>query len=136
MAAHWLPSHRYALATALTAVCGSLGQLLTTAPLSLALGDLGWTPTFAASGVLTAVLAILAVNRLQDRPAGAAPTHHAPILPTLKRAWRAPSIRHGLWVHFALNCPWFHTFPSTAPASIRRASHGIIAIACTRYRMT
>jgi MFS family permease len=106
VAAHWLPPHRYALATALTAVCGSLGQLLTTAPLSLALGDLGWTPTFAASGLLTATLAILAVNRLQDRPAGAAATQHAPILPTLKRAWRAPSIRHGLWVHFALNCPF------------------------------
>jgi len=106
VAAHWLPPHRYALATALTAVCGSVGQLLTTAPLSLALGDLGWTPTFAATGILTAVLAILAVNRLQDRPAGTAPVHHAPILPTLKRAWTAPSIRHGLWVHFALNCPF------------------------------
>ncbi len=106
VAAHWLPPHRYALATALTAVCGSLGQLLTTAPLSLALGDLGWTPTFAGTGILTAVLAILAVNRLQDRPAGAAPAHHAPIVPTLRRAWRAPSIRHGLWVHFALNCPF------------------------------
>jgi MFS family permease len=106
VAAHWLPPHRYALATALTAVCGSLGQLLTTAPLSLALGDLGWTPTFAASGILTATLAILAVNRLQDRPAGAEPARHAPILPTLRRAWHAPSIRHGLWVHFALNCPF------------------------------
>src|SRR3954469_18965365 len=106
VAAHWLPPHRYALATALTAVCCSLGQLLTTAPLSLALGDLGWTPTFAASGVLTAVLAVLAVNRLQDRPAGAAATVHAPILPTLRRAWHAPPIRHGLWVHFALNCPF------------------------------
>jgi MFS family permease len=106
VAAHWLPPHRYALATALTGVCGSLGQLLTTAPLSAALGDLGWTPTFAASGILTAVLAILAVNRLQDRPPGAAAAVHAPILPTLRRAWRAPSIRHGLWVHFALNCPF------------------------------
>jgi predicted MFS family arabinose efflux permease len=106
VAAHWLPPHRYALATALTGVAGSIGQLMTTAPLSVALGDLGWTPTFAASGLLTAVLAILAVNRLQDRPDGAAPAIHAPILPTLRRAWRAPSIRHGLWVHFALNCPF------------------------------
>jgi predicted MFS family arabinose efflux permease len=106
VAAHWLPPHRYALATALTGVCGACGQLLTTAPLSAALGDLGWTPTFAASGILTAVLALLAVNRLQDRPAGAAAAAHAPILPTLRRAWRAPSVRHGLWVHFALNCPF------------------------------
>lgn len=106
VAAHWLPASRFALATALTGVAGSLGQLMTTAPLSAALGDLGWTPTFAVSGVLTAVLAILAVNRLQDRPAGAAAAVQAPILPTLRRAWRAPAIRHGLWVHFALNCPF------------------------------
>ena len=53
VAAHWLPPHRYALATALTGVAGSIGQLMTTAPLSAALGDLGWTPTFAASGLLT-----------------------------------------------------------------------------------
>jgi predicted MFS family arabinose efflux permease len=106
VAAHWLPPQRFALATALTGVAGSVGQLMTTAPLSAALGDVGWTPTFAASGVLTAVLAILAVNRLQDRPSGAAAASHAPILPTLRRAWGAPSIRHGLWVHFALNCPF------------------------------
>jgi MFS family permease len=106
VAAHWLPPQRFALATALTAVAGSLGQLMTTAPLSAALGDLGWTPTFAVSGVLTAVLAVLAVNRLQDRPSGAAATVHAPILPTLRRVWRSPAIRHGLWVHFALNCPF------------------------------
>jgi MFS family permease len=103
VAAQWLPRRRYALATALTGVCGSVGQLVGTAPLSAALGDLGWTPTFAGSGVLTAVLAVLAVRRLEDRPAGAS---HAPILPTLKRAWRTPAIRHGLWVHFALTCPF------------------------------
>jgi len=106
VAAHWLPPRRYALATALTGVCGALGQLLTTVPLSAALSGLGWTPTFAGSGILTAVLAILAVNRLQDRPEGAPPAVHAPILPTLRRAWGAPSTRHGLWVHFALNCPF------------------------------
>src|SRR3954469_21592903 len=105
-AALWLPARRYSLAAALTAACGAFGQLLSTAPLSAALSGLGWTPTFAASGVLTAVLAVLAVNRLQDRPAGAAPAPHAPLLPTLRRAWRSPATRHGLWVHFALNAPF------------------------------
>jgi predicted MFS family arabinose efflux permease len=114
VAAQWLPRRRYALAAALTGVCGSIGQLVGTAPLSAALGDLGWTPTFAVSGVLTAALAMIAVSRLEDGPgeapggagearrAGAA----APILPMLKRLWRAPAIRHGLWVHFALNSPF------------------------------
>ncbi len=107
VAAHWLPRRRYGLATALTGACGAVGQLLTTAPLSAALSDLGWTPTFALSGALTAALAIVAVSRLRDRPDDAPPVAaHAPILPTLRRAWRAPAVRHGLWVHFALTCPF------------------------------
>src|SRR3954449_7921002 len=106
VAAHWLPPRRYGLAAALTAACGAFGQLLSTAPLSAALSDVGWTPTFAASGVLTAVLAILAVNRLQDRPDGVAAPTHAAIRPTLRRAWRAPETRHGQWVHFALMAPF------------------------------
>jgi MFS family permease len=106
VAAHWLPPRRYALAAALTAACGAFGQLLSTAPLSAALTGIGWTPTFAVRGILTAVLAILAVNRLQDRPDGAATPTHAAIGPTLRRAWRAPATRHGLWVHFALMAPF------------------------------
>src|SRR3954468_8958396 len=82
VAAHWLQPRRYALAAALTAAFGAFGQLLSTAPLSVALSDVGWTPTFAASCLLTAVLAILAVNRLQDRPDGAAaPPAPAAVLP-------------------------------------------------------
>src|SRR3954470_3672196 len=81
VAALWLPARRYALAAALTAAMGAFGQLLSTAPLSAALSDVGWTPTFAASGALTAVLAILAVNRLQDRPDGVAAPAHAALGP-------------------------------------------------------
>ena len=108
VAAHWLPDRHYALAAALTAACGAFGQLLSTAPLSAALSDIGWTPTFAASGILTAVLAILAVRRVQDRPDGADDTRPAPapIMPALRRAWRSPGTRHGLWVHFTLNAPF------------------------------
>src|SRR3954468_7673547 len=95
VAAHWLPPRRYGLAAALTAACGAFGQLLSTAPLSAALSDVGWTPTFAASGVLTAVLAVLAVNRLQDRPEeGTRAATPPPLLPALKRTWREPATRH------------------------------------------
>ena len=107
VAALWLPARRYSLAAALTAACGAFGQLLSTAPLSAALHDLGWTPTFAASGVLTAVLAVLAVNRVHDHPGKAvAASAYPPLLPALKHAWRSPATRHGLWVHFALNAPF------------------------------
>src|SRR3954468_4756144 len=83
VAAFWLPPGRYALAAALTAAMGAFGQLLSTAPLSAALSDVGWAPPFAGSGALTAVLAILAVNRLQDRPEGVAAPVHAALGPTL-----------------------------------------------------
>src|SRR3954447_1728976 len=103
VAALWLPPRRYALAAALTAAAGAFGQLMSTAPLSAALDGIGWTPTFAVSGVLTATLAIVAVNQLQDRPEGSPKTTAPPIMPALKKAWRSPATRHGLWVHFALN---------------------------------
>jgi MFS family permease len=103
VAAHWLPERHYALAAALTAACGAFGQLLSTAPLSAALSGLGWTPTFAASGVLTAALAYFAVSRIKDRPSARS---QPPILPALRTAWRSPATRHGLWVHFALNAPF------------------------------
>ncbi len=121
VAAHWLPDRHYALAAALTAACGAFGQLLSTAPLSAALSGIGWTPTFAASGILTAALALFAVSRIQDRPDPAGPAlapggiagrirtvapAHPPIMPALKRAWRSPGTRHGLWVHFTLNAPF------------------------------
>ncbi|MDA0179078.1 MFS transporter [Solirubrobacter phytolaccae] len=120
VAAHWLPARHYALAAALTAACGAFGQLLSTAPLSAALSGIGWTPTFAASGILTAALALAAVNRIQDRPdepaatpassglriKTVAPVQHPPIMPALRRAWRSPGTRHGLWVHFTLNAPF------------------------------
>jgi MFS family permease len=125
VAAHWLPARHYALAAALTAACGAFGQLLSTAPLSAALADIGWTPTFLVSGILTASLAMFAVTRIKDRPdervvpAGqttlgmpqaarpsAAASGPEPIMPALKRAWRSPATRHGLWVHFALNAPF------------------------------
>ena len=120
VAAHWLPDRHYALAAALTAACGAFGQLLSTAPLSAALSGIGWTPTFAASGILTAALALFAVSRIQDRPDAPEPTAdtglagrirtvapvHPPMMPALKRAWRSPGTRHGLWVHFTLNAPF------------------------------
>ena len=120
VAAHWLPDRHYALAAALTAACGAFGQLLRRRRSQPRCPGIGWTPTFAASGILTAALALFAVSRIQDRPdapragrggglAGRIRTvapAHPPIMPALKRAWRSPGTRHGLWVHFTLNAPF------------------------------
>ena len=69
VAAHWLPPPPLrARRRADRGAAARSGSSSSTAPLERRAADVGWTPTFAASGVLTAVLAILAVNRLQDRP--------------------------------------------------------------------
>ncbi|MBX5470190.1 MAG: MFS transporter [Thermoleophilaceae bacterium] len=112
VAANWLPARRYALAVALTGLLGSGGQLATTAPLHALLTGLGWTPTFAASGVVTAALALLAAARLRDhppgRPARGAGAHEPVerVLATLRRAWSRRGTRHGFWAHFTLMSPF------------------------------
>ncbi len=70
VAAHWLPPRRYALAAALTAACGAFGQLLDDRAAERRAERDRLDADVRRAGVLTAVLAILAVNRLQDSRPG------------------------------------------------------------------
>jgi sugar phosphate permease len=125
----WFPERHQAMLAALTAAAGGLGQLCTTIPLQLSLTDLGWTTTFLASVTLTGVLAVVVWAAVRDRPPDApAPTaapasagwtastdaapsahlakDHAPILATLRDAWRRTGTRHGFFVHMSLMAPF------------------------------
>lgn len=70
LAALWFPRSRYALVSALTGVTGGLGQVASVAPLSAALEGLGWTPAFLGAGALTALMALMVLLVVRDRPAG------------------------------------------------------------------
>ena len=110
IAQNWFPAHRYALLASLTGLAGAIGQIGTTVPLGVALEGVGWTATFAGTGVLTALLALACMRFIRDRPAAVAGTPaapaHDPILQTLRRAWARPATRHAFWVHFALMGPF------------------------------
>jgi sugar phosphate permease len=113
LADSWFPVRRYALVAGLTGLAGALGQIVTTIPLGIALGGLGWSGTFVGSGVLSALLIVLCLAVVRDRPAGPddgggrrAPARHEGILRTLRLSAAQPGTRHGFWAHFGLMGPF------------------------------
>ena len=70
LAMRWAPPERFATVAATTIASASLlGGLLGTAPLAVALERLGWTLTFVAIALLTAVTATLFLVVVRDAPA-------------------------------------------------------------------
>ncbi|NYI92928.1 sugar phosphate permease [Amycolatopsis endophytica] len=104
IAAHF-PGRQYAVVTSFTTAIGFLGNLAATVPLTLLLAGPGWTPTFLAAGLLTAVYAAVVAGRVRDTPSGATPKAGPVDVRTLaaqvRTAWRVPGTRLGFWVHFA-----------------------------------
>lgn len=71
LAMSWAPRERFATVAATAIASASLlGGLLGTAPLALALERLGWTATFAAIALLTALAAMLVLLVVRDAPDG------------------------------------------------------------------
>lgn len=113
---NWFPVSSYGLLAALTGLVGSVGQLVSTAPLRAGLSDLGWTATFGASALVTAAIGAAVWLGLRDRPATAAapspappPAPHAPV-DGLVESVRAVMARRGTWrgmcAHFTLTAPY------------------------------
>lgn len=106
VAAHF-PARRYAALAAITAALGALGNLLSTVPLSLLLGSIGWTTTFAVAGAATALYSVVLLLRVRDNPTGAVPEpvdrteSLGTVLAQVRYAWRTPGTRLGFWVHFS-----------------------------------
>ena len=99
----WFAPRRVPLVTQLTGILGQLGQVAAAYPLVALLGAAGWTDSFllaAGTGLLTAVLVVVA---LADAPPGAPPVpvkDAAAMRIDLRHAWREPGTRIGLWTHF------------------------------------
>lgn len=106
VAAHF-PARRYAALAAITAALGALGNLLSTVPLSLLLGSVGWTTTFAVAGAVTALYSVVLLLRVRDNPLGAVPEpvdrteSLRTVLAQVRYAWQTPGTRLGFWVHFS-----------------------------------
>jgi MFS family permease len=98
----WFPGRTVPLITQLTGILGQLGSIAAAYPLLALLHGTSWRTTFlgaAATGVLVAVLVLVA---LRDAPAGtvtAQPTGLAELRRTLADTWREPGTRIGLYTH-------------------------------------
>ena len=116
---------RYPAVIAVTATLGTVGNIVATAPLTLSLHGLGWTPTFAVAGTLSLVTGIAvflvlpasgpvtAPGARTDLADGAAPIEgfgsprRRPIgdslrtvLQSVRTAWGTAGTKAGFWVHF------------------------------------
>ena len=104
LVALWFPPARTAMITQLTGVLGQLGALAATAPLSLALRNVGWTRAYAAAAGVGVILGVVLIVVVRDSPYE---DHHRDELKmqavgrALKLAWAEPGTRLGLWSHFS-----------------------------------
>jgi MFS family permease len=98
----WFPGTAVPLITQLTGIFGQLGSIAAAYPLVALLHGTSWRTTFlgaAATGVLVAVLVLVA---LRDAPAGTElpqPAALAELRRRLADTWREPGTRIGLYTH-------------------------------------
>ncbi|MEV0963045.1 MULTISPECIES: nitrate/nitrite transporter [unclassified Streptomyces] len=110
LGSRWFPARRGPLVAQVAALFGMAGNLVSTLVVSRMLEGLGWTATFAGSAVAGAVVLVLLVLFLRDRPEGAEPpstvhTGAAFVRRQLALSWREPGTRLGMWVHFTTQFP-------------------------------
>jgi MFS family permease len=105
-ATHFDP-RRYPLAVALTAVIGTLGNVLATAPLTALLQGLGWTGSFLVAACASAAAGLAVLVLVDDPTPAPAAVRRAELTAGLRRiaarvreAWAVPGTRVGFWLHF------------------------------------
>src|SRR5690349_19610105 len=121
LVATWFPARRIPLVTQLTGTLGQLGAVLAAAPMTWALGHLGWRTAYLIAASLGLVLAVAVLAVLRDSPAhrnlrGPAMSLRS-IRASLAASWAHPGTRLGFWMHFstqfsatALSLLWGYPF--------------------------
>ena len=105
LVATWFPARRIPLVTQLTGTLGQLGAVLAAAPMTWALGHLGWRTAYLIAASLGLVLAVAVLLVLRDSPAhrnlrGPAMSVRS-IRASLAASWAHPGTRLGFWMHFS-----------------------------------
>ena len=101
----WFAPRRIPLMTQLTGVLGQLGAIIAAVPMTLALGELGWTKSYLLAASLGIVLSIVLAVVVRDLPTmrslsgpALSLTH---IRHSLGASWAQPGTRLGFWIHFS-----------------------------------
>ncbi|MFK4083084.1 nitrate/nitrite transporter [Kribbella sp. NPDC020789] len=100
----WFPALRQPVMSQATGMLGGIGAIVSTAPMAAAFHAFGWTPTFAGASVLSLVagIAVLVLlrNTPYDEPLRRTKQSVTEVRKNLRRAWKEPGTRLGLWTHF------------------------------------
>jgi nitrate/nitrite transporter NarK len=100
----WFPGRRVPLLTALSGTLGQLGAIVAAAPMTWALGNLGWTRAYlvaAAVSVVVAAVVAVVVHDGPDRRSRRGPQLTlGAVRASLAASWSHPGTRLGFWMHF------------------------------------
>lgn len=100
----WFPALRQPVMSQATGMLGGLGAIMSTVPMAAAFHAFGWTSTFAAASVLSVLTGLLVLFLIKDtpydEPLRRAKQPLSEVRKNLRRAWREPGTRLGLWTHF------------------------------------
>jgi len=100
----WFPRRQVPLLSQLTGNLGQLGALAAAAPMTWALGQLGWTRAYLGGAALGLVALVALRLFLRDSPERAhvrgVPLSARALLTSVAGSWAQPGTRLGLWVHF------------------------------------
>jgi MFS family permease len=98
----WFPGRTVPLITQLTGIFGQIGSVAAAYPLVTLLHGTSWRTTFlgaAATGLLVAVLVLVAVRDAPPGSVSAPPTGLVELRRSLAATWREPGTRIGLYTH-------------------------------------
>lgn len=100
----WFPALRQPVMAQATAMVGGIGAIVSTVPMAAAFHSFGWTKTFAAASLLSLVsgvaVLLLIKNTPYDEPLHRTRQSLGEVRHNLRRAWKEPGTRLGLWTHF------------------------------------
>jgi sugar phosphate permease len=100
----WFRGRRVPLVTALSGTLGQLGAIGAAAPMTWALGHLGWTDAYliaaAVSVGVTVAVAVVVHDSPDDRVMRGPRLTFSAIRTSLAASWAHPGTRLGFWMHF------------------------------------
>ena len=105
LVASWFRGRRVPLVTALSGTLGQLGAIGAAAPMTWALGHLGWTKAYlvaaAVSIAATIAVAVVVEDSPEHRTLRGPRLTFSTIRASLGASWQHPGTRLGFWMHFA-----------------------------------
>lgn len=104
LVASWFSGRRVPFLTAMSGTLGQLGAIGAAAPMTWALGNLGWTQAYliaaGVSAVATLGVLLLVADTPEDRVLRGPRLTLSVVRDSLRASWSQPGTRLGFWMHF------------------------------------